>query len=63
MNTILSGATRAVGPLATIAIAAALILSIAVIAVLGAETNVTGGTILAWLADYLTEVGDALGRE
>lgn len=53
---------RPVRRLAAITIVAALALSFAAIVTLGAETNVTAGGILASLGDYITEVGEALGR-
>ena len=47
--------------LAAIAIVAALALSFAAaFAALGAENNVTGDGIFAWLGDYITAVSDAL---
>ena len=62
MNTLYINITRPARRLAVIAIVAALALTFAVIATLGAETNVTTGAILAWLGDYVTAVGEALGN-
>lgn len=62
MNTLYINIRRPLRRLAAITIVAALALSFAVIVTLGWETNVTVGGILASLGDYLTEVGEALGR-
>lgn len=62
MNTIGTNTTRAARRRA-IAIVVALALGFAAIAVLGAETNVTGGGISALMGEYITEVGEALAAE
>ncbi|HXW74797.1 MAG TPA: hypothetical protein VEK10_08295 [Steroidobacteraceae bacterium] len=58
-----TNSTRAVRRLAAIAIVGVLALSFAAIATLGAEADVTSGRIFAWMGDYITEVGAALGGE
>ena len=63
MNTIGSNATRPAHRRVAIAIVVALALGFTAIAVMGAETNVTGGGISALMGDYITEVGEALGAE
>jgi hypothetical protein len=61
MNTIdIDRAARTIGSAAAIAIVAALALSFA-IATVGSQANAAGGDVLAWMGDYLTEVGEALG--
>ena len=62
MNTLNINITRPVRRLAAVTIVAVLAVSFAVIATLGAETNVTLGGMLEWLGDYVTAVGAALGN-
>lgn len=62
MNTVYINIIRPVRRLAAITIVAALALSFAVIVTLVAETDVTLRGILAWLGDYATAVGEALGN-
>jgi hypothetical protein len=62
MNTLYINIRRPVRRLAAITIVGALALGFAAIVILGAEPNVTVGGILASLGDYITEVGEALGR-
>jgi hypothetical protein len=63
MNTVFTPTTRAVRPVAAIAIVGALTLSLAAIATLATMSDATGDGIFASLGDYLTEVGEALGNE
>ena len=63
MNTVFTPTTRAVRPVAAMAIVGALALSLAAIAALAMLSDATGDGIFAWLGDYLTEVGKALGNE
>ena len=62
MNTLHVNTIRHARRLSALTIVVALALSFAAIAALGAETNVTVGGIFAWLGDYITEVGEALGN-
>ena len=65
MNTIVINTTRAVRRhLAAGVIVFALALSFAAaFAALAADTNATGDGVFAWISDYITAVGDALGGE
>jgi hypothetical protein len=65
MNTLVINTTRAVRRhLAAVVIVVALALSFtAAFAALAADTNATGDGIFAWIGDYITAVGDALGGD
>ena len=63
MNTVVLNTTRAVRRhFAAVVIVVALALSFAAaFAALAADTNATGDGIFAWISDYITAVGEALG--
>lgn len=62
MNTVVTPTTRTVRPGAVIAIAVALAPTLAAIGTLAMLSDTTADGIFAWLGDYLTKVGEALGN-
>jgi hypothetical protein len=63
MSTLDTNTTHAVRRFAAVAIVVALAVSLAAIATIGAETGATGDSIFAWLGDYFSQAGAALGNE
>ena len=63
MNTINTSVIREIRPGAVIAIVAVLALSLAAIVTLVAQIDAPSGGLFAWMGDYITKVGEALGGE
>ena len=61
MNPLDTNTTRAAGRFTVIAILVFLAVSVATIATLGAQNDAADHGIIAWVGDYVAQVGEALG--